>query len=131
MTRIEPSVLVDRQPGAFGSVRRTISAVVGALLGLAPHVLHHVGLLAGAGLVTGAGGNLLFGVVGLVMSLPLLRSVYRRFGTWKAPAIALAVFAVMFALSAFVVGPALAGSSPAESPSAPQQPSSGHTSHHG
>ena len=130
MTSIEPSVSADRRAGAFGSVRSTVSAMVGALLGLAPHVLHHVGILAGAGLVTGAGGNLFFGVVGLVLSLPLLRRVYRRFGTWRAPAIALALFAVMFALSAFVVGPALSGGSPAEAPPAPQ-PSSGHASHHG
>lgn len=130
MTRIEPRVSTDRRAGAFGSVRSTVSAVVGALLGLAPHLLHHVGLLAGAGLVTGASGNLFFGVVGLVLSLPLLRRIYRRFGTWRAPAIALAAFAVMSALTAFVVGPALAGGSPAEASRAPQ-PSSGHASHHG
>ena len=55
-------------------------------MGLVPHVLHHVGIIAGAALVTGVGGNLLFGVLGLVMSVPLLRRLYRRFHTWKAPA---------------------------------------------
>ncbi len=35
--------------------------------------------------------------------MPLLRRLYRRFGSWKAPAVALAVFATMFSLAAFVI----------------------------
>lgn len=83
---------------------------IGAVVGLVPHVLHHVGLFAGTIFVAGAGGNALFAVVGLVASVPLMRRLYRRFKTWRAPAIALGVFAVMFSLSAFVVGPLISGS---------------------
>ena len=81
-------------------------------MGLLPHLLHHVGLLGGAVLVTGATGNLLFAVLGLAFSLPLLRRLYRRFGTWKAPTLALGVFALMFSLSAFVIGPAISNDNP-------------------
>ena len=35
----------------------SLSAGVGVALGIAPHVLHHIGLIAGAALVTGTGGN--------------------------------------------------------------------------
>ena len=76
------------------------SATLGALLGLVPHVLHHVGILVGAALLTGVGGNLLLGLLGLLLSVPLLRRLYRRFRTWKAPAIALVIFVIMYALSA-------------------------------
>jgi hypothetical protein len=84
-------------------------AVIGAVVGLAPHVLHHIGLVAGAALFTGATGNALFAVLGLLTSLPLLWRLHRRFGTWRAPAVALSAFAVMFSLSAFVLGPAISG----------------------
>jgi hypothetical protein len=100
-------------------------------MGLLPHVLHHVTLFAGAALVTTSGGNLVFGVLGLLLSVPLLRRLHRRFGTWKAPAAGIALFTVMFSLSAFVIGPAISGSSPAETPE-PSRPTSPaeHTSHH-
>ncbi|MEP7090015.1 MAG: hypothetical protein ABI776_07870 [Nocardioidaceae bacterium] len=92
-------------------------------------MLHHVGLIFGAALVTGAGGNLLFGALGLLFSLPLLRRLHIRFKTWKAPAIALAIFVAMFSLSAFVVGPAISGN-PSETPSPAQSPDhSGHVGH--
>ncbi len=94
-----------------------LTGVLGGVVGLAPHVLHHVGLLAGTALVAGSGGTALFGVLGLVASIPMLRQLRRRFGTWKAPAIGLAVFTVMFAVSAFVVGPQISGQS--GSPAAP------------
>ncbi len=116
---------------------RAVSAAFGALLGLVPHVLHHVGIIAGAALVTGVGGNLLFGVLGLVLSVPLLRRLYRRFHTWKAPVIALAIFALMYALSAFVIGPAISGDTPTPStsstfsPSPSSSPSVDHGAHHG
>jgi hypothetical protein len=70
-------------------------------------VLHHIGLLAGVALATGTGGTIVFGLIGLVASVPLLVRLYRRFDTWRAPAIALAAFAVMFSFSSFVVGPTL------------------------
>lgn len=100
-------------------------AAIGTVMGLLPHVLHHASLLAGAALVTGLGGNLLFAAAGLLLSVPLLRRLYRRFDTWKAPAIAVAVFAVMFALSALVIGPAISGGSPTDSqPGTPTNPTS-------
>ena len=93
--------------GVLATAWNALTALVGGIMGLLPHLLHHVGLLGGAVLVTGATGNVLFAVLGLVFSLPLLRRLYRRFGTWKAPALALAVFALMFSISAFVIGPAI------------------------
>jgi hypothetical protein len=86
-----------------------ISAAVGAVSGLVPHVLHHVGPLAGAALVTGAAGGVLFGAIGFVLMVPMLLRLRRRFGTWLAPAIALAVFATMFTVSTLWIGPAIRG----------------------
>lgn len=120
-------------PGPRGLVATAWSAVTAAIatvMGLLPHLLHHVGLLAGVALVSGAAGNVLFGLLGLVFSLPLLRRLYRRFGTWKAPAVALAVFATMFSLSAFVIGPAVTGYAPAPSPVQTPGPDE-HSGHHG
>lgn len=106
-------------------------AALGVLLGLAPHVLHHVGFLAGTALVAGSGGTALFGAVGFIASIPMLLKLRRRFGTWRAPAIGLAVFAAMFALSAFVLGPAFSDAASNE-PTAPavEQPGEEHDSHH-
>lgn len=114
--------------GRLLAIRDAAASFAGAVLGLAPHVLHHVGAIAGAALITGAGGNLLFFTIGLVFSIPLLRRVYRRFGTWLAPAIAVGIFAALFSLSAFVIGPAIAGDD--DSPPA-QAPSQNHGDHHG
>ncbi|WP_220794250.1 hypothetical protein [Nocardioides pelophilus] len=113
----EPSAddTADETPqrrGLLATVWSAVTAVVGGIMGLLPHLLHHVGLLGGAVLVTGATGNILFAVLGLVLSLPLLRRLYRRFGTWKAPTLALAVFTLMFSLSAFVIGPAISNDDP-------------------
>ena len=93
-------------------------AGIAVVVGLLPHVLHHIGFLAGTAVVAGAGGTALFAVLGLAASVPLLLKLYRRFGTWLAPAVALVVFAVMFALSAFVIGPAINGTdtAPATTP---------------
>jgi hypothetical protein len=81
----------------------------GAFTGVLPHVLHHVGPLAGTALVEGAGGRLLFGGVGLVASIPFLLRLRRRFQSWAAPAIVLVVFAAMFAFSTLVIGPRISG----------------------
>lgn len=102
-------------------------AALGALLGLLPHVLHHVGFLAGTAVVAGSGGTALFGALGYIASIPLLVKLHRRFGTWRAPAIGIAVFTAMFALSAFVIGPALIGST--DNP-APQEQTVEHDEHH-
>ena len=88
-------------------------------------------VLGGAVLVSGATGNVLFAVVGLVFSLPLLRRLYRRFASWKAPALALGVFALMFSLSALVIGPAISGDDPAPGPVPVQTPTPDeHDNHH-
>lgn len=68
-------------------------------------MLRHIGLLAGTALIAGAGGTALFGILGLALSVPMLLRLRRRYASWWAPAIGLAVFAVMFSLSAFVIGP--------------------------
>lgn len=103
---------------------------VGLVMGLVPHVLHHVALLAGTALVAGSGGTVLFGILGLVASIPMLLRLRRRFRTWAAPAIGLVVFAAMFALSAFVIGPFISGAAdggpgPAPSPT-PSEHHGGH-----
>jgi hypothetical protein len=92
-----------------GRAWAVIVAVWVGVTGIAPHVLHHVGPLAGTALVAGAGGQLLFGVVGLIATIPMLRRLHRRFGTWIAPAIALAVFGAVYSFSTFVIGPRLSG----------------------
>ena len=117
----------------LAGARDAIGALFGAVLGLAPHVLHHVGLIAGAALITGAGGNALFFLVGLLFSIPMFRRLYRRFQSWLAPAIAVAVFTVMFSLSAFVLGPALTGGADSGGgPNSPSQtPLQDHAAHHG
>ena len=115
-----------RNGGRRRVIRSALSGTAGGILGLAPHVLHHVGFLAGTALVAGSGGTALFAGLGLAMSAPMLLRLYRRFGTWRAPAIALVVFAAMFALSAFVIGPAISGSGGRS----PTTPSVDHSSHH-
>ncbi len=105
-----------------------VLAVWGGFIGLLPHVLHHVGPLAGAALLAGAGGTVLFAAIGFVASIPFLLRVHRRFKTWRAPAIALAIFAAMFSLSSFVIGPAISGGDDS-SPPGSEQPA-GHDEHH-
>lgn len=86
-----------------------VLAAWGAVAGVAPHVLHHVGPLAGAAFLAGTGGRLLFAGIALVISVPFLLRIYRRFHTWMAPAIALVVMAATFSLSTFAIGPAISG----------------------
>ena len=105
---------LDAGPTWRHRLRAVWNAIVGAIglvVGLVPHILHHVTLLAGTALVAGSGGTALFGVLGLLASIPLLLRLRRRFGTWRAPAIGLLIFAAMFSLSTFVIGPAISGAS--------------------
>lgn len=111
------------------TVWNALTGLVGGVLGLAPHVFHHIGPLAGTILVAGSGGTALFAVLGLLASVPMLLRLYRRFGTWRAPAVALGVFAVMFAVATFVIGPAISGQSVTDRP-APAAPAVGHDGHH-
>ena len=104
------------------TVRDALGAAVGTVLALVPHLMHHLGLLAGAALITGASGNALLYAVGLLFTVPMLRRLRRRFRTLWAPVIAVAVFTGLFALSAFVIGPAISGRD-----AAPQPPNPGRT----
>ena len=106
-----------------------IVALWGGFIGLLPHVLHHVGPLAGAALLAGAGGQALFAAIGFVVAIPFLLRLHRRFGNWRAPAIALAVFAAMFAFSSLVIGPAISGGSDTKTPPGVESPAD-HASHH-
>lgn len=128
--------------GFLGRLRLALAALGAGILGVAPHVLHHVGPLAGAALFAGLGGTLLFGVIGLVLAIPTLLKIHRHTGGWRVPAAALALMATVFSLSAFVIGPAIAGdresdgAAPARSAPAgtrqqvPAESGSGHLGHH-
>jgi hypothetical protein len=124
-------------PAGAGSTRRrwSLGALLGVASGLAPHLLHHAGLLAGTALLAGIGGTALFGVIGLAAMAPMLLKLRRRFANWWAPGIAVAVFAAMFAVSAFLVGPALrsGGDHPTDPGPVPSAPASDHqhTRRHG
>ena len=106
----------------------TVLAAWGVLVGVVPHVLHHVGPFAGAALLAGAGGKLLFGALGFALSIPFLLRLYRRFDTFAAPVVATAAFAAVFAVSTLVVSPLITGTSnaPSKTPGVP----AGHASHH-
>lgn len=101
----------DESSNRLRSIWDAIVGLIATIVGLLPHVLHHIGLIAGTAFITGAGGTILFGAIGLVASAPFLVRMYKRFNTWKAPLIALAIFIVMFSLSAFIIGPAIRSSS--------------------
>lgn len=121
------------------AIRDTTGAVVGTILGVIPHVMHHIGILAGAALLVGTAGNAVLYVVGMLFSVPMLRRLHRRFHTYWAPVIAVAVFTGLFSLSAFVIGPAISGAGDEaqpepSAPSAPSAPGPGatdHSAHHG
>ena len=119
---------------ALARVRVALAGIGAAVLGAAPHVLHHVGPLAGAALLAGASGRLLFGVLGFVAAVPTLRGMRRRTGSWRVPAGALGVMAGMFVLSSFVLGPAITGSGDGERandvPARTVPAAGGHDDHH-
>lgn len=111
-----------------------IRAGVGALLGLVPHVMHHIGILAGTAFLTGMFGNSVLYVTGLVLSIPLLKRLRKRFGRRRAPIIGVGVFTAMFLVSALVVGPAInrTGAGPDIQPPAQQAVvEEDHDAHHG
>lgn len=97
------------RPSRMSRLWSAVLGLWGAVIGVAPHVLHHVGPLAGAALLAGTGGTLLFAGIALVVSIPFLIRIYRRFHTWVAPAIALVIMAAMFTLSTMVIGPTISG----------------------
>lgn len=109
MADLSATGTVASASGIPGRLWHAVAAAWAAVTGIAPHVLHHVGPLAGTALVAGAGGQVLFGVVGFLATIPMLLKLRRRFNTWVAPAIALSVLAVVFSISTFVIGPQLSG----------------------
>ena len=111
---VEPEDLRDRTP--LDRVRATLAALGAAVLGAAPHVLHHVGPLAGAAVLAGATGKLLFGAIGFVLAIPMLRRLRRRHGSRLVPGGVLALMAVVYTFSAFVIGPAIAGGDDSSAP---------------
>lgn len=122
----------DRPEHDHGAVRRTLGSASAGLLGAAPHVLHHVGPLAGAALLAGAAGKVLFGVLGFALLIPMLLRMHRRSRSWRnALALAL-VFAAMFSVSTFVIGPAVAGDDAAVNaePGSLESGPSNHVGHH-
>ena len=115
---------LEKRPGR--TVWTVLTGAIGAVGGIAPHVLHHVGPLVGTALVAGAGGTALFGVVSVVASLPMLLRLRRRFGSWWAPGIALVLFTGMFFFSSLVVGPLISGTGGAPTP----EQTTDHDAHH-
>ena len=135
------SLPAAEHPAAPATLRQRAAAIgssaVAAVLGVLPHVLHHAGPLAGAALLAGTGGTLLFGAIGLVAAIPFLLRVHRRCGNWRVPAALLVTFAVMFSVSAFVIGPAISGSDNDRGKSTPTEQTTpgapakeGHDAHH-
>ena len=121
-----------RRPSALERVRVAAGTLVAAVLGLAPHVLHHVGPLAGAAIFAGATGSVLFGALGFVAAIPFLLRVRRRHGSWRVPSVILAVMVAAFTLSTTVIGPAITGGDENDSPPAGEQRPTGpgHDEHH-
>lgn len=110
-------------------VRAAIATAGAAVLGAAPHVLHHVGPLAGAALLAGATGRVVFGLLGFLLAIPMLAKLRRRSGSWAIPGAVLGVMAAAFVVSSTVIGPALTGETdPTHQPS-PTTPAD-HESHH-
>jgi hypothetical protein len=132
---IEPSPAAGTTSSTLHGARAvwaTVRAAFGSVLGLTPHVLHHVGIIAGTALLAGTWGNLLLYAVGLLLSIPLLKRLRRRFGSPVAPILGVAIFTAMFLFSALVLGPAINPSQPGPAAPTPVSPSDpdGHAAHH-
>jgi hypothetical protein len=108
-----------RRRTRLGRLRVLLSGAVAALLGAAPHVLHHAGPLAGAALLGGVMGSLLFGALGLVAAIPFLLRIRRRTGGWRIPVALLVAFAVVFAVSTAITRSAVGGGEESNRPAAP------------
>lgn len=83
---------------AAGAAIGIAPAATGTAAALLPHVLHHAGLIAGAAVLSGAAGGVVFALVGLAAIVPLALHRRRRTGTWRAPILAVASFALMYAI---------------------------------
>lgn len=124
----------DERLGPVARLRVALGGIGAAILGAAPHILHHAGPLAGAALFAGIGGQLVFGALGLLLAIPMLRKLRRHTGSWAAPLGALTLFSVVFLISTFVVGPALTGdradSAKDDTPARQAPGPAGHDEHH-
>ena len=124
------------QPPLRRRLAIALSGVWAAFLGALPHVLHHVGPLAGAAIFAGATGSVLFAAIGFVAAIPFLRRLRRRSGSWRVPLAALAAMAIAFTVSTLVVGPAISDDDDTDTPaqqdrrSAPGDEPEGHETHH-
>lgn len=134
---VEPGAAAAQRDraGVLARLRLALGTAGAAVLGAAPHVLHHAGPLAGAALVGGLTGSLLFGALGFALAVPLLWRLRRRTGSWRLPAAALGLFVVVFVLSTTVIGPALTDGSGGDSAPGRERPPAGvspaeHERHH-
>ena len=107
--------------GFLSRLYSVASGAVGAVAGITPHVLHHIGPIAGTALLTGTEGSVLFGAIGLVLTVPLLLKLKKRFDSWTAPGVALGLFAIMFTISTLWIGPWIRGDDGGDT-SAPADP---------
>jgi hypothetical protein len=110
-----------------------IRAALGSLLGLVPHVMHHIGIVVGTALLAGFWGNTILYLLGILLSIPMFRRLHRRYGSITAPIAGAAIFTALFLFSALVVGPAINASAIAPGTptiSAPADPGDGHAAHH-
>lgn len=122
----------------FDQIRAALAAIGATILGAAPHVLHHAGPVAGAAVLAGTTGRLLFGAVGFLLLIPLLRRLHRRSGSWVAPAGVAVLMAAAFTFSSLVIGPALTSGddeagAPVTGPTPAAAPGAGspdHEAHH-
>lgn len=125
-------------PGSIGRARlrsawAATRAGLGSLLGLVPHVMHHIGIVAGTALLAGFWGNAALYVLGLVLSIPMFKRLHRRYGSIAAPILGISIFTALFLFSTLVLGPAIngVGSAPtAPAPSSSSAVESGHATHH-
>jgi hypothetical protein len=81
-----------------------ISGAIGWTSAMAPHILHHAGLLVGTAFIAGATGLWLFGVIAVIAMVPMLIRLHRRTNGWIAPAGMVALMAIMFSISQLMMG---------------------------
>ena len=123
--------LTSAHPDALEKTRIAVGGALAAVLGAAPHVLHHVGPLAGAALLAGATGQLLFGLLAFALAIPMLRRIRRRSGSWRRPVAVLCLMAIAFTISTLVVGPALREDGGDDVRDGTPAPRIDHEAHHG
>lgn len=118
------------KPGRRARLAAALSGTFGTVAGIAPHVLHHVGPIAGAAILTGLGGTFLFGALGFVFMIPMLLRFRRRSGNWLAPAMAFTAFFLMFMASTLWIGPAIRGALGDRASGLQSMDPAAHASHH-